>query len=368
MDMQEEEEAEVNMDASNNELKRMQDWMDLFITPDIPTMHIWSYLQKIDLITMASMDDDIKECVLRFHPNLFEPIRENSLNPSSTVSECLTAAQLDVVFTFYKDVEVVHISSQIHTSLLLKSLGRMKNLHDLEIEISDSHEYEEYNLSVNKLALYCDFQAMNMFHRKDPIHNLLSSVEDVHHLKLFRGFLSKSSIDALKKFRFKELAFIRTSVLYNNYKYFVKTFFSCDLNGLTDLKIVLSCLRLSHCYGAFNAQSMILQKLHEYAPNIIRLDITASTHRLNASRLHRISSLRYLRVYLNYWCCVGVFNSLLRLVTRLTRQQVEIHIVLYDVLDIQMDPRYHERRDLVSELHKINPEIVFIDRYNLGTL
>lgn len=75
-------------------------WRDLFITPDIVTLKLWSYLDNNDLLKIASLDETLKQTIFTFYPHLSTPCEKGILS-INMFGESPTAAQLKIIFKIY---------------------------------------------------------------------------------------------------------------------------------------------------------------------------------------------------------------------------------------------------------------------------
>lgn len=312
----------------NNVIPKKEDWRDLFTFPDDSTLRIWTNLRDIDLITIASMDDSIKDCVFAYRPHL--KTMTKILNLSSFEIQ-LSAAQLNAVFTVYKSLDKIIIPSSLNCcSTLLKSIAHVKDPKELYIFVRSTYEFEKSSLTLDQLDLVCNFQTLHT--KKDPIMDILCSLNDVQTLRITHGLLSRPSIALFKRFWYKELVFNKTSVSYVDSKFFAETFLKCELYRLRTLKFILN-QNCSAARGFFVAQSIILKGLHRCNIDLHELTFTAADEKLNLRNLHRIRTLQKVTIYLNIWCRGNVFRSLLPLISRLQETKVQISVVEYDQLD-----------------------------------
>lgn len=226
-------------------------------------------------------------------------------------------------------------------------------LHTMNLTIESEDEFMKTNLTLIKLNLICDFRVL---HIKDPVLDILYSVDEMQIFRMQQGFLSSSSIVLLNKFWFHEFELINTSINSSDSPLFFFTFQRCELSFLKKLSFIFT-QNISLARGFIRAQKSILECLHERAINLSELTFTASGEEIDLQNLHRLKMLRNVTIYLNIWCNRNLRTSLISLISNLSEVQIKIYeFANYDDMNYQNNVM-NDLSSMRSEMRNINPTI-----------
>lgn len=348
----------IDAKTLNAMIAKKQNWHDLFSSPDIVTYQIFKDLKQMDLISLAATNNVINESVFEFQADKIPQNRKTVKISDFETNH--TDDELKIILSAYNDLEEIYIDQSAHcNNKLLQTLRSSEKLKKLDLIMTSENEFIKTKLPLDEINLKC---YSDYICEKDPILDLLYSVEDVQFLRMDRGFLSPSSIVLINKYWFRELEFKNTVIKFSDSSFFYSTFQRCELGGLEKLSFIFTQNNASLARGFMSAQNSILKSLHESADNLRELTFTASGVEMDLQNLHHLQNLKNVTIYLNTWCNQNLRTSLFTMISNLPKKvQISIReFSRYDDLSYQSNA-LNNIASMRQEIRNINPSIRIFD-------
>lgn len=349
---------------------RRKNVTDFFISPNHITYQIWSQLDKLDLIMLASIDDTLKNKIFEFNPDL--KLLLNGIINFDEFDTRLGSEQIDAVIKVFNNVCEIKASPRTnnYTPKLLESFARAENLLGLTLSINSSNKFSKAALNINKLIITCDYDR-EFTEEKDPIFDILYSVDSLVSLKLERGYLSATSIELLANLQLISLEFYNTFIPRANKSLFIQTIHQCSREMII-LKFV--CLGIySNIQNMLQIQCHIFDRIDLYAKNLNVITLTISYHYPGCFQgLYRLKYLQKVIIYYNiYMIKNGEYRTLVSFIEKLKvlrqkMENLEISIRLFTHPKDDGDNNYIRYKRYLCHIFIVNTQNIVDDISLIG--
>lgn len=340
---------------------------DFFIFPNHITYQIWSQLDKLDLIMLASIDETVKNKIFEFSP--YHEFSINECMDFDSFNAKLKSEQIDAIIKVFNNVSKIKASpsKNNYTTKLLESLAQAKHLNDLILLINSSNEFSVATLNISKLIIACDYD--RNFTEKDPIRDILFSVDSLSSLRFVQGHLSVDSIILLSTIQLKLLEFHNIFIHKSDKSLFIEKILQCSCE-MEVLKF--ECLGIySNIQNILQIQCHIFDRIGSYAKKLEEIALTISYHYTgNFEGLYSLKTLKRIVIFYNIYIIKhGNFDTLATFVEKLKvlrkkMENVEITIALFHHPRDDGDNNYSGYREYLGHVIITNTR-EFVDYFSL---